>query len=157
MSLSIHFCGEVAPFFVDDVAIFGQQSHSLYGEGEYGFGALFVEPLHEAFLQPAEAFPVGLAAVREVEIAEETFEIRLVIVSDVPEHSLIVACSGRLVDGVDNLLEAVGDHLVYGTLLEGKVNYLVGFLPVVLAVLQTDEVVEVHQKLRSGTGTAEHA
>ncbi len=156
VAFGVHLCGEVAPFLVAALAVVSEQRHGLYGEGEDGLAALGVEPRHEALLEPGEAVPVGLRTVGEVEVAEEGLEVVLVVVGDVPEHGLEVACSRRLVDGVDDLLEAVGDDLVDGALAQGEVNDLVGVLVVVEAVLLADEVVQVHEELWRGARAGEH-
>ena len=62
-----------------------------------------------------------------------------------------------MVDGIDDLLKAVGDHLVDGAMLGGEVHHLVRGLPIVGSVFQADEIVEVHEELRCGTSPAEHA
>ena len=118
MSLGIHLGGEVTPLLVYHVSVLGEQGHGFHGESQHGLGALLVEPLHEPFLQPVETVPVRLAAVGEEELTEEALEVGLVIVGDVPEHGLVVTGSRGLVDGIDNLLKAIGDHLVYGALPE---------------------------------------
>ena len=157
VAFGVHLGGEVGHVLVDEVAVFVvEQGHRLDGEGDDGLGALLVEPLHEALLQPAETLPVGFAAVGEAEFAEEALEVRLVIVGDVPEHRLEVAGAGGLVQRVDDLLEAVGDHLVHRLLLEAEVDDAVGLFVVVFAVVFLDEVVEVHEELRGGAGAAEH-
>ena len=69
---------------------------------------------------------------------------------------MIVAGTGGLVQRVDYLLKAVGNHLVDGALFSGEVYHLVRVLPIVLAVFQCDEMVEVHKKLGRGACTAEH-
>ena len=61
-----------------------------------------------------------------------------------------------MVDAIDHLLEAVGHHLVYRAAFQAQVYHLIRTLPVVLAVLQTDEVVQVHQKLRRSAGARQH-
>ena len=157
VALAVHLGREVAPLLVEAFAVaVGQQGHRLDGEGEQRLGALLVEPLHEALLQPRKAGPVGLLAVGEVELAENRLEVILVIVSHVPEDGLVVAGAGGLVERVDDLLEAVGDDLVDGALLERQVDHLVGAVVVVLAILQSEEVVHVHQELGRGAGTREH-
>ena len=108
----VHFGRQVSVVAVDDVAVARQQGHRLDREGKYGFRALGVEPVHEAALQPVDALPVGPSAVGEDEVAEKALEVVAVVVGDVPEHGLIVAGARRLVDGVDNLFEAVGHDLV---------------------------------------------
>ena len=157
MTLGIHLSSELAPLLVLGLAILvDEQSHGLYGEGQQGLGTLLVEPLHEALLQPRETVPVGLAAIGEVELAENRLEIVAIVVGHIPEHSLVVAGTCGLVQGVDNLLEVIGDNLVDATFLQGKVSLLVGMLPVVLAVLITDEVVHIHEELGGCAGTGEH-
>ena len=157
VAFGVHFRGEVGVFLVFDVAVLGKQRHGLHREGEYGAGAFLVEPAHEAFLQPTYRFPVGLAAVGEAELAEQTLEIVFVVVGNVPEYGLEIARARRLVDGIDHLLETVGDHFVNGALLAGKVNHLIGIFVVVSAVFLFDEVVEVHQELGGCARAAQHA
>ena len=157
MPLGVHLSREVSPFLVDDVAVLAEKSHRLDGEGEHRLGSFLIEPLHEALLEPAQRFPLGLASVGEDELSEEALEVGTVVVGDVPEHRLVVARAGRLVDGVDNLLEAVADNLVDGALLCRDVNLTVGVQIVVVTVLTADEVVEVHEKLGCGARTAQHA
>ena len=157
VAFGVHLGGEVGHILVDELAVFVvEQRHGLDREGQHGLGALLVEPFHEALLQPAEAVPVGLAAVGEAELAEEALEIGLVVVGHVPEHRLVVAGAGGLVQRVDDLLEAVGDDLVHGLLPQREVDDLVGLLPVVLSVVLLDEVVEVHEELGGGAGAAQH-
>ena len=157
MSFGIHLCGKVSPFSVAAFAVFREKSHRFHREGEHSLGAFLVKPLHKAFLQPRYAFPVGLRTVREKEVSEERFEVELVVVRYVPEHSLIVSGTRWLVERVDNLLEEVGDNLVDGALFQAQVHHLVGVLPVVLAVFLLYEVVHVHQELGCCTCTGEHA
>ncbi len=124
VAFGVHLGGEVGHILVDEFAVLIiQQCHCLHGEGQHGLGALLVEPAHETFLQPAEAVPVGLAAIGEAELAEEALEIGLVVVSHVPKHRLVVAGTRGLVERVDNLLEAVGDDLVHGLLTQREVDH----------------------------------
>ena len=60
----------------------------------------------------------------EKEVSEERFEVELVVVRYVPEHSLIVSGTRWLVERVDNLLEEVGDNLVDGALFQAQVHHL---------------------------------
>jgi len=152
----VHLCREVGIFGVDDVAVLAEQRHGLDREGEHGAEAFLVEPAHEPFLKPAEGFPDGFRAVGEAELAEEALEIVAVVIGHVPEHRLEVACARGLVDGVDHLLEAVGDHLVDGALAGGKVHHFVALQIVVVTVFLADEIVHVHQEFRGRAGTAEH-
>ena len=144
MSFRIHSGGDVSVFFVQYVAVFRQQRHRLDREGEHGFGALGVEPPHETLLEPVERIPVGFVPVRENEIAEQAFEIVFVVIGDVPEDRLEIACAGGLVDRVDDLFETVGDYLVERTLFFREVDHLVGPQEIVVSVLLPDEVVQVH-------------
>ena len=116
MSLRIHFCGEIAIFFVDYIAVFAEQCHRFHRESQNGLRAFGIKPVHEAFLQPREGFPVRTRAVGEDEFSKERFKIRTVVVGDVPEHRLEVACARWLVDRVDDLLKAVCDDLVEGAM-----------------------------------------
>ena len=157
MAFGVHLGGEGGHVLVDEVAVLVvEQGHGFDGEGEHGLGALLVEPAHETLLQPAEAVPVGFRAVGETELAEDALEIGFVVIGYVPEHRLVVARAGGLVEGVDNLLEAVGDDLVHRLLAQREVDHAVGLLPVVLSVVLLDEVVEVHQELGRGAGAAQH-
>ena len=156
MSFGVHLGREVAPLGVHHVAVAGQQRHRLDGEGEHGFEPFGVEPLHEAFLQPRQPLPVGARPVGETELAEERFEVVAVVVGDIPEDGLEVACAGGLVDRVDHLFEAVGDDLVDRAAVAREVDHLVGAPVVVLAELLRDEVVHVHQEFGGGAGAREH-
>ena len=157
VTLSIHLGSELTPLLVLALTIaIGQQCHGLNRERQQGLGALFVEPLHETLLQPGETLPVGLGPIGEVEVAEDTLKIVTVIVSHIPEHCLIVACTSRLIQRVDDLLEIVSDNLIDGTLLQREVGLLIGTLIVIQSILLTDEVVHIHQELGGGTGTCQH-
>ena len=79
-------------------------------------------------------------SVREAEVIEQALEIITVVITDVPEHGLEVTGARRLVDGVDDLLEAVGDDLVEGALFLGEVHHFVGPLVIVFSVLLLDEI-----------------
>ena len=92
----------------------------------------------------------------EAEFSEERFEIEAVVVGDVPEHRLEVAGAGGLVDGIDDLFEAIGDHLVDGALFERSIHDFIGAEVVVRAVFLLEEVAHVHQELNCGDGAAEH-
>ena len=152
----VHLGREIGPLAVDRIAVAGQQRHRLDGEGQHGLRALGVEPAHEAFLEPAQRLPVRARTVRKTELAEETLEVGAVVVGDVPEDGLEVACARGLVDRVDDLLETVGDDLVDRAAAFRKVGGVVGSQVVVLAVLLFDEIVEVHQKFGRGAGAREH-
>ena len=157
MTLGIHLSGIVGPFLVLAVAVLSEHGHGLHGEGKHGLGALLVKPLHETLLQPVESVPVGLTAVGEVEVAEDRVEVVFIVIADVPEHSLIVAGTGRLVERVDDLLKAVGDDLVERALLQAEIHDIVGMGIVVLAVFLLNEIIHIHQELRCGAGAGEHA
>ena len=156
VTFGIHLSGEIGVFLVDDIAVFAQQSHGFDREGEHAFGSLLVEPVHEALLQPAEGFPVRARSVGEAEFSEERFEIEAVVVGNVPEDRLEIACAGGLVDGIDDLLEAVSDHLVDGAVAEGAVHDFIGAEVIVFAIFFLKEVAHVHEKLHCGDGAAEH-
>ncbi len=79
-----------------------------------------------------------------------------VVVGDVPENRLEVACSRGLVDGIDYLLEAVGNHLVERAAAFRQVHNFPGVPIIVVAILFSDKIIQVHQKLGCGAGTAEH-
>ena len=157
MAFGIHLRREVTVFLIQYITVFRQQCHSLYRESKHSFSALLIEPFHETFLQPAQGIPIGLTAIGKHEMLEKTVEVILVIVCHIPENGLEISCAGRLVDGVDHLLEAVRDYLVYGPLSRGKVHYLFGMQIVVLAIFFTNKVVHVHQKFRCGTSATQHA
>ena len=157
MPLGIHFGCKIAPLLVQHIAVLAQQSHRLDRKSQHRLGAFLVEPFHKPLLQPVQPLPVGLAAVGEKEVAEQTFEIVTVVVRNVPEDSLIVARPGRLIDGIDNLFEAIGNDFIDRTLLQRKVHHLFRLLVILTAVLQPDEIVEIHQKLGRGTSSAQHA
>ena len=152
----IHFCGEIGVFLVDHIAVFAQKCHRFDGEGEHALRSFLVEPIHEALLQPVERLPVRARAVGEAEFSEERFEIEAVVVGNVPEDRLEIACAGGLVDGIDDLLEAIGDHLVDGALFERSIHDFIGAEVVVRAVFLLEEVAHVHQELNCGDGAAEH-
>ncbi len=155
--LCVHAGREVAPLAVDHVAVAREQRHGLYGEGQHGLRALGVEPPHEALLQPAQRLPVGARAVGEAEFAEQALEVGAVVVGDVPEDGLEVAGARRLVDRVDDLLEAVGHHLVECAAAAREIDHLVRTQVVVLAVLLLHEIVEIHEEFGRGAGAAQHA
>ena len=157
VAFGIHFRGEIGVLGVDDVPILGKEGHGFNGESEHGAGALLVEPAHKTFLQPAERIPDGFGAVGEAELTEEAFEIITVVVGHIPEYGLEVARTGGLVDGIDHLLKAVGDHFVDSALAQGEIHHLVTVLIVVVTVFLTDEIVHVHEEFRGGAGAAEHA
>ena len=87
---------------------------------------------------------------------EKTVEVISVIICHIPKNGLEISCTGRLVDGVDHLLEAVRDYLVYCPLSGGKVHHLFGMQVVVLAIFLTNKVVHVHQEFRCGTSATQH-
>ena len=157
MPFGIHLGCKVCPFAVAALTVFSQQCHGLHGEGEQGLGTLFVEPFHEPFLQPRQTVPVGFAPIGENKVAEKAVEIVAVVVGDVPKHRLVVAGTCGLVQRVYYLLKAVGNHLVDGALFDGEVYNPVGFFPVLPAVFQPEEIVQIHQELGCGAGTAQHA
>ena len=156
MAGGIHLGCEVAILLVDHVAVLGEQRHRLDGEREHSLRALLVKPAHEAFLQPAHGGPRGLRAVGEVEVAEDAFEIVFIVIADVPEHRLEVSRARGLVDGVDYLLEAVGDDLVDGAGAEREVGLVAGTLVVVRAIFLFEEVTHIHQELRRGASAGKH-
>ena len=157
VAFAVHLCGPVGVFGIFGVAVFRQQGHRLDREGEDGLRALGIEPFHEALLEPGKRIPVRTAAVGEDEIAEDALEIEAVVVGNVPEHGLEIAGTGMLVDGIDDLLEAVGNDLVDGAAFLVQVHDLVGTLVVVFPVFLLDEIVHVHQEFRRGAGAAQHA
>ena len=106
-------------------------------------------------LEPGQRLPLRLGAVREGEFAEYSAEIRLVEVADVPEHGLVSPVARRHVHGVHDLLEIIVDDLDESTLLEIVLHHLVETGQVVVAIVLPDEVVEIHQELRSGHGSHE--
>ena len=87
-----------------------------------------------------------MRSVREEEVAKQTVEVVFVVVGDVPEHALEVACSRGLVDGIDNLLEAIGDDFIQGALLERQINHLVGTFVIVVAVFLADRIKAITKK-----------
>ena len=94
--------------------------------------------------------------VREAEVTEDRVEVVTVVVTDVPENGLEVASACRLVDGVNDLLEAVGDDFVQRTFLEAEVHHFVSAFVVILTVFLLDEVVEIHQELRRSACSGKH-
>ena len=156
MTLRVHFCRKVRPFIVYGITVLCQQSHCLHRESENGFRTLLVKPFHKSLLQPRQSVPVWLGTVREIEIPEQTLKVRFVIVCHVPEHSLIIACACRLVYRVYYLFKTVCYHLVYRTLFQRQVYYLVRLFPIILSILQSEEIVQIHKEFRSGTRSAQH-
>ena len=156
MSFGIHFRGQFGVGFVFDVSVLCQERHGLHGESQHGFCAFFVEPFHEATLQPVQCGPGRFCAIREAEVAEDAFKIVGVVVGYVPKDGLEVSCAGGLVDGIDDLLEAVGDDFVDGAAVQGEVGGFVGAEIVVLAIFFSNEIAHIHQELRCGTGSREH-
>ena len=157
MSLAIHLGCELAPLGILAVTILvGKQCHCLHGEGQQGLRTLLIEPFHKALLQPRKTIPIGLRTVGEVEVAEDRLKVIAVIVSDIPEHGLIVTGTCGLVQCVDNLLKIVSDDLVDRALLQTEVSLIVWALPIVQAILLADEVVHVHQELGCCAGATKH-
>ena len=145
--LRVHLCREIAVLLVFDIAVLRQQRHRLYRERQHAARTLFVEPVHEAALQPVQALPVRCLAVRETEVIKQALEIIAVVVTDVPEYGLEVTRTTRLVQAVNHLLEAVGDDFVYRAAFLAEIHHLVGAFVVVLAVLLLDEIVHIHKEL----------
>ena len=141
MAFGIHLSSEIAPFLVDHVTIFREQCHRLNREGKYALQTFGVEPFHESFLEPTQRFPIGLRAIGEVEVSKQRLKIVAVVVGDVPEHGLVVAGTGRLVERIYDLLEAVGDDLVDGARFERMVDNFIGTFVIVLSVVLGDEIV----------------
>ena len=156
MSLRPHLGREVGILLVREiVSAVGKQGHGLHREGEDVVVPLLIEPVHEMLLEPGQRLPLRLGAVREGEFAEYSAEIRLVEVADVPEHGLVSPVARRHVHGVHDLLEIIVDDLDESTLLEIVLHHLVETGQVVVAIVLPDEVVEIHQELRSGHGSHE--
>ena len=147
VTLRVHLCREIAVLLVLDIAVLRQQRHRLYRERQHAARTLFVEPVHEAALQPVQALPVRCLAVRETEVLKQALEIIAVVVTDVPEYGLEVTRTTRLVQAVNHLLEAVGDDFVYRAAFLAEIHYLVCTFVVVLAVLLLDEIVHIHKEL----------
>ena len=95
-------------------------------------------------------------AVRETKLAEDTLEIVAVVVTDIPKDGLEVSGTRRLVDGIDYLLEAVGDDLVDSASFLRQVHHFVGTEVVVFTIFLLDKVVHVHEELGCGAGAGEH-
>ena len=106
-------------------------------EGEDGALALGVEPFEEVVLQCGDALPVRMREIREDEVAKHRFEVVLVVDGDVPEGALVAARGSRLVDGIDDVLQVVGDVFFVGA-------------QVVVAVILAREVVEVGEEFDGG-------
>ena len=70
---------------------------------------------------------------------------------------MVVAGAARLVDGIDNLFETVGNHLVNRPLPYRQIHNTIRFLVVVGTIFQSQKIVQVHQKFRRGAGSAQHA
>ena len=86
--------------------------------------------------------------VREAEVTKDRVEIVTIVVTDVPENGLEVTSTCRLVDGVNNLLEAVCDDFVQRTVFETQINNFVSTFVVILTILLLNEVVHIHQEFR---------
>ena len=147
VTLRVHLCREIAVLLVFDIAILRQQRHRLYREREHRTRTLFVEPVHESLLQPVQTVPVRRFAVRETEVLKQALEIVAVVVADVPEYRLEVTGTARLVQTVNNLLEAVADDAVDRATFQTQIHHLVRTLVVILAVLLLDEIVHIHKEL----------
>ena len=91
------------------------------------------------------------------ELTEEALEIVTVVVSHVPEDRLKVTRSCRLIDRIDNLFEAIGDHFVDATPFERQIGIAVGVQVIIFAIFLLDEIVHIHQELGCGTRSGEHA
>ena len=107
-------------------------------------------------MQPVDPVPMRPRPVGKDEIAEKAVEVVVVVIRDVPEHGLEVTRAGRLVDGIDDLLETVGDHLVQRAAAQRKVHDLIGPAEVVLAILAFEEIIHIEEELGRGAGPAQH-
>ena len=83
-------------------------------------------------------------------------KIILIIIGDIPKHCLEISSPSWLIDGVNNLFEAVGDDLVEGAFACREVDHFVSASVVVFAVFHLYEIVEIHQEFRCGAGAAQH-
>ena len=120
--------------------VFGEHGDGDDREGEDGALAFGVEPFQEVVLQCGNAFPFGLAEVGEDEVAKHRVEVVLVVDGDVPESALVAARGGGLVDGVNDVLQVVGDVAFVGA-------------QVVVAVIFAREVVKVGEEFDGGDRT----
>ena len=117
--------------------VFGEHGDGDDREGEDGALAFGVEPFQEVVLQRGDAFPFGLAEIGEDEVAEHRVEVVLVVEGDVPEGALVAARGGGLVDGVNDVLQVVGDVAFVGA-------------QVVVAVIFAREVVKIGEEFNGG-------
>ena len=151
VSLGPHLSGEVGIIRVGEiVASVGEQCHGLHREGQKVIVALLVEPVHKVLLQPVEGLPFRSRSVREAEVTEHALEVVAVKVTYVPKNGLIATVACRHVHRVHNLLEVVVDDLHEGALLGIHFHDVVQVLEVIVTVVLADEIVQVHQELRSG-------
>ena len=156
MSLGPHLSREVSILLVSEIiSAIGKQRHCLDRECEDIVVPLFVEPVHEMFLNPGKGLPLRCGSVRESEIAEHATEIRLVEIADVPEHCLVSPVAGRHIHGMYDLLEIIVDDLDESTFLEIVLHHLVETAQIVVTVILPHEVVEIHQELRCSHCTHE--
>ena len=94
--------------------------------------------------------------IREAEVTEDRVEVVTVIVTDVPENRLEVTSTSRLVDGVNDLLEAVGNDFVQCTFLKTQIHHFVSAFVVILTVFLLNKVVEIHEELRRSACSGKH-
>ncbi len=148
--LGPHLGGEVGIFLVDEIVFaICQQCHRLYRESQDVAASLLIEPVHEMLLKPGKSLPLRLAAVREAEITEHAAEITLIEVADVPEHGLVATVARRHIHRMHHLLEVVVDDLDKGPLLGVHLHNILKMVEIVVTVVLADEIVKVHQELRS--------
>ena len=93
-------------------------------------------------METADAFPRRAVAIREDEVAEHALEVVFIKDRDVPEHTLVTASGGGLIERVNDVLEVVLD-------LEGVHG------EIVIAVVLAGEVIEAVEKLDGGAGTGQ--
>ena len=150
MTFRPHFRCEVSILLVCIIiTAVGQKRHCLDRECEDIIVPLFIEPVHEMFLEPGQCLPFWRSAVREAEIAEHALEVWLVEIADVPENGLIASVAGRHIHRVHDLLEIIVNDFYERALLHIVLHYFIQALEIVLAVVFSDEIVEIHQEFRS--------
>ena len=147
MPLCVHLSREIAVLLILDISVFCQERHRFHREREDATRTLIVEPIHETTLEPIKALPMRSLTIREAEIIKEGFEIITVVVTDIPEYRLEITRTGWLVQAINDLLEAIGDHLVDCTAFLTQIHHFVRAFIVILAELLLDEIVHIHKEL----------
>src|SRR5574344_461327 len=99
-------------------------------------------------LKPRKGFPFWGRAVRKPEISKYSVEIRFIEIADIPEHGLISSITGRHIHRMNNLLEVIVNHLGKGSLLYVELDNLVQHRKIVIPIILSDEIIEIHQEFR---------